>query len=224
MIRKLRYVSFLLLSAVCMMVSCTGNKTGHSNIEIRIKEMNTENGAVIQIPEFVSDSEEIQKNLRDLEKETKDLEKIVEKEQKKGNEIEMRCYTGGSENYPQVTVVCFTEEENSRLYNLVTLAADSRAGEAITCKEALERTEMTGVDLSLSVGKLAQESGIRGEQASTEKQGFKLDESGNVEEIYMKLTMTIEEEEDDITEEHFFSYVLRDEKLIKLSDKGYDVP
>jgi predicted mannosyl-3-phosphoglycerate phosphatase (HAD superfamily) len=77
-----------------MMVSCTGNKTGHSNIEIRIKEMNTENGAVIQIPEFVSDSEEIQKNLRDLEKETKDLEKIVEKEQKKGNEIEMRCYTG----------------------------------------------------------------------------------------------------------------------------------
>ena len=55
-------------------------------------------------------------------------------------------------------------------------------------------------------------------------QGFKLDESGNVEEIYMKLTMTIEEEEEDITEEHFFSYVLRDEKLIKLSDKGYDVP
>ena len=30
--------------------------------------------------------------------------------------------------------------------------------------------------------------------------------------------------EEDITEEHFFSYVLRDEKLIKLSDKGYDVP
>lgn len=80
------------------------------------------------------------------------------------------------------------------------------------------------MDLSLSVGKLAQESGIRGELASTEMQGFKLDESGNVEEIYMKLTMTIEEEEEDITEEHFFSYVLRDEKLIKLSDKGYDVP
>ena len=62
------------------------------------------------------------------------------------------------------------------------------------------------------------------ELASTEMRGFKLDESGNVEEIYMKLTMTIEEEEEDITEEHFFSYVLRDEKLIKLSDKGYDLP
>ena len=66
-----------------MMVSCTGNKTGHSNIEIRIKEMNTENGAVIQIPEFVSDSEEIQKNLRDLEKRQKILKRLLKKNRKK---------------------------------------------------------------------------------------------------------------------------------------------
>ena len=207
-----------------VLVSCKSTAAKNPDIRIEVSESGTENGKVIQIPAFVSDNEEIQKELRNLDKETEDLEKIVEKEQKKGSEIEMRSYVGGTKNYPQVTVIWYTVEENSRLYNLITLGADRQTCEPITCKEALERTEMSGVDLSLKVGKLAQKSGIRGQLQKTEMQGFEIGEDGKVKDIYMKLTMEIEDEEEDIIEEHFFSYNLDSEELTGLSEKGYDVP
>ena len=207
-----------------VLVSCKSTAAKNPDIRIEVIESGTENGKVIQIPAFVSDNEEIQKELRNLDKETEDLEKIVEKEQKKGSEIEMRSYVGGTKNYPQVTVIWYTVEENSRLYNLITLGADRQTCEPITCKEALERTEMSGVDLSLKVGKLAQKSGIRGQLQKTEMQGFEIGEDGKVKDIYMKLTMEIEDEEEDIIEEHFFSYNLDSEELTGLSEKGYDVP
>ena len=207
-----------------VLVSCKSTAAKNPDIRIEVSESGTENGKVIQIPAFVSDNEEIQKELRNLDKETEDLEKIVEKEQKKGSEIEMRSYVGGTKTYPQVTVIWYTVEENSRLYNLITLGADRQTCEPITCKEALERTEMSGVDLSLKVGKLAQKSGIRGQLQKTEMQGFEIGEDGKVKDIYMKLTMEIEDEEEDIIEEHFFSYNLDSEELTGLSEKGYDVP
>ena len=224
MIKRIQFLIIILCSFSLILFSCRKTNTGNTDIEIKINEQKTENGNQIQIPEFVCENEEIQKNLRDLEKQTRELERIVKRENKKGSEIQMRSYLGGSEKYPQVTVVWYVEEENSRLYNLMTLGADKRAGEPITCKEALERTELSGVDLSLKVGKLEKESGIRGDLQSTEMQGFKIGEDGKVEEIYMKLTLVIEEEQEEIVEEHFFSYVLKDEKLVKLSDRGYDVP
>lgn len=216
-------IIFLLITS-SLLLSCNKTEAGNLNIEIRINERKTESGSMIQIPEFVSENEEVQKNLHDLEKDTKELEKIVEKEEKKGADMEMRCYTGGTENYPQVTVIWYVDEEGSRLYNLMTLGADKQAGEPITCKEALEKTELTGVDLSLQVGKLVQESSVRGELQTTEMQGFKIGDQGQVEEIYMKVTTMIEEEEEEIIEEHFFSYVLEEDRLIKLSDLGFDVP
>lgn len=224
MVGKLKYTAVLLLIISSVLVSCKSVETKDSYIRIEVNETEAENGKVIQIPSFVSDNEEIQKKLRDLDKETEDLAKIVEKEQKKGSEIEMRSYVGGTKNYPQVTVVWYVIEENSRFYNLITLAADRQACEPITCKEALERTEMSGVDLSLKVGKLAQKSGIRGQLQKTEMQGFKIGEDGKVKEIYMKLTLEIEEEEEDIPEEHFFSYILDSEELVSLSEKGFDIP
>lgn len=224
MIGKLKYTAVLLLMISSVLVSCKSTAAKNPDIRIEVSESGTENGKVIQIPAFVSDSEEIQKELRDLDKETEDLEKIVEKEQKKGSEIEMRSYVGGTKSYPQVTVIWYTVEENSRLYNLITLGADRQTCEPITCKEALERTEMSGVDLSLKVGKLAQKSGIRGQLQKTEMQGFEIGEDGKVKDIYMKLTLEIEDEEEDIIEEHFFSYNLDSEELTGLSEKGYDVP
>ena len=224
MIGKLKYTAVLLLMISSVLVSCKSTAAKNPDIRIEVSESGTENGKVIQIPAFVSDNEEIQKELRNLDKETEDLEKIVEKEQKKGSEIEMRSYVGGTKTYPQVTVIWYTVEENSRLYNLLTLGADRQTCEPITCKEALERTEMSGVDLSLKVGKLAQKSGIRGQLQKTEMQGFEIGEDGKVKDIYMKLTLEIEDEEEDIIEEHFFSYNLDSEELTGLSEKGYDVP
>jgi hypothetical protein len=224
MVGKLKYTAVLLLIISSVLVSCKSVETKDSYIRIEVNETEAENGKVIQIPSFVSDNEEIQKKLRDLDKETEDLSKIVEKEQKKGADIEMRSYVGGTKNYPQVTVVWYVVEENSRFYNLITLAADRQACEPITCKEALERTEMSGVDLSLKVGKLAQKSAIRGQLQKTEMQGFKIGEDGKVKEIYMKLTLEIEDEEEDIFEEHFFSYILDSEELVSLSEKGFDIP
>ena len=224
MVGKLKYTAVLLLIISSVLVSCKSVETKDSYIRIEVNETEAESGRAIQIPSFVSDNEEIQKKLRDLDKETEDLAKIVEKEQKKGSEIEMRSYVGGTKNYPQVTVVWYVVEENFRFYNLITLGADRQACEPITCKEALERTEMSGVDLSLKVGKLAQKSEIRGQLQKTEMQGFKIGEDGKVKEIYMKLTLEIEDEEEDILEEHFFSYILDSEELVSLSEKGFDIP
>ena len=83
---------------------------------------------------------------------------------------------------------------------------------------------MTGVDLCLKVGKLFKESSERGELRSTEMQGFELGENGEVKEIYMKLTLAIEEEEEERIEEHFFSYIPEKDELVSLSEKGFDVP
>ena len=224
MVGKLKYTAVLLLIISSVLVSCKSVETKDSYIRIEVNETEAENGKAIQIPSFVSNNEEIQKKLRNLDKETEDLAKIVEKEQKKGSEIEMRSYVGGTKSYPQVTVIWYVVEDNSRFYNLITLGADRQACEPVTCKEALERTEMSGVDLSLKVGKLAQKSGIRGQLQKTEMQGFEIGEDGKVKEIYMKLTLEIEDEEEDILEEHFFSYILDSEELVSLSEKGYDIP
>ena len=224
MVGKFKYTAVILLMISSVLVSCKSTETKDPDIRIEVSDSETENGKVIQIPSFVSDNEEIQKELRNLDKETEYLAKIAEKEQKKGSEIEMRSYVGGTKDYPQVTVIWYVVEENSRFYNLITLGADRQACEPVTCKEALERTEMSGVDLSLKVGKLAQKSGIRGQLQKTEMQGFEIGEDGKVKEIYMKLTLEIEDEEEDILEEHFFSYILDSEELVSLSEKGYDIP
>ena len=210
-------------------VSCRGQESRKAGIRIEITEETTKDGTSIQIPAFVSDDEETRKNLRELEKETKNLQKLVRKEQKKGTHMEMLSYPKEEENYPQVTVVWYLSEEDTRLYDLITLCVDEREKAPITCKEALEKTGMTGVDLSLNVGRLAQESGIRGELTSTEMQGFRIDKNGDVQEIYMKLVLETaqtdaEGEEVTKTEEHFFSYFLQEEKLVRLSERGIDVP
>ena len=224
MVGKFKYTAVILLMISSVLVSCKSAETKDPDIRIEVSDSETENGKVIQIPSFVSDNEEIQKELRNLDKETEYLAKIAEKEQKRGSEIEMRSYVGGTKSYPQVTVIWYVVEDNSRFYNLITLGADRQACEPVTCKEALERTEMSGVDLSLKVGKLAQKSGIRGQLQKTEMQGFEIGEDGKVKEIYMKLTLEIEDEEEDILEEHFFSYILDSEELVSLSEKGYDIP
>ena len=224
MIKKVQFTVLFLFLMSFVLVSCSNPGTKDSYIKIEVHEQQTDHGTVIQIPEFISNNEEIRKNLRSLDKERKDLEKIVEREQKKNSVIEMRSYVGGSENYPQVTVVWYIDEGESRLYNILTLAAETREGLSITCKEALLKTQMTGVDLCLKVGKLFKESSERGELRSTEMQGFELGENGEVKEIYMKLILAIEEEEEERIEEHFFSYIPEKDELVSLSEKGFDVP
>lgn len=218
---------------LCLLLSCRQAGDTKAEIRIHVNEQITKDGTVIQIPVFTSDDETIRKNLRDLEKETKALQKTAEKEQKKGTHMEMRSYLNEEKNYPQVTVVWYLSEEDSRTYDLVTLGADEREGMPITCKEALEKTGMSGVDLSLNVGRLAQGSGLRGELLTTEMQGFRIDENGETAEIYMKLRLRIvsvgedaasEEEETETIEEHFFSYSPKEDRLVRLSERGFDIP
>ena len=222
--RKIRIAAlfFLLISSV--LFSCKNPETKNSYIKIEVHEQQTQYGNVIQIPEFVTNNDEIQKNLRVLEREIKNLEKIVEKEQKNGAEMEMRSFVSGTDNYPQVTVIWYIDEEESRQYNLMTLGADTAEGQPITCKEALLMTNMSGVDLSLKVGKLFNESNVRGELQSTEMQGFEIGENGEVKEIYMKLTLVTEENDEEMIEEHFFSYIPGSDQLVSLSEKGFDLP
>lgn len=214
----------ILLLCLFLLVSCKKADSGDTGIEILIEETVSQDGTQVQIPVFHTENEKLQQSLRDLEKETRKLQKVYERAQKRGEHLEMRCYLCDTDHYPQVTVVWYTDGADTRLYNLVTLAVDEKEGLPVTCKEALERTGMSGVDLSLRVGKLAQEKKLRGEISTMEMQGFKLDEEGGVSEVYMKLEMGIKGEEETKTEEHFFSYDPKEESLVKLSEKGFDVP
>ena len=210
----------------CAVVTCSCRKSSSKNnkIEIRITERVTKDNTKIQIPEFVSENEEVSRNLKELNKKCLNLQKIAEKEEEKGSHMEMLSYVNYVKGYPQVTVMWYILDDNTRIYNIMTLGADEKNSLPITSKEALEMTGMSGVDLSLKVGKLSKESGIRGELLSTEMQGFRIDEEGKVKEIYMKLVMEIKKENDVTEEEHFFSYIPEEEKLEKLSLKGYEVP
>ena len=210
----------------CAVVTCSCRKSSSKNnkIEIRITERVTKDNTKIQIPEFVSENEEVSRNLKELNKKCLNLQKIAEKEEEKGSHMEMLSYVNYVKGYPQVTVMGYILDDNTRIYNIMTLGADEKNSLPITSKEALEMTGMSGVDLSLKVGKLSKESGIRGELLSTEMQGFRIDEEGKVKEIYMKLVMEIKKENDVTEEEHFFSYIPEEEKLEKLSLKGYEVP
>ena len=220
-------LTIMIIFILCafVLISCKNKEHRDAGIRIRVTEERTKDDTVIQIPAFVTENEEVRKNLRELEKETLALQKTVEKEEKKGTHMEMRSYLyEEAEDYPQVTVIWYLAEEDTLVYNLTTLAADNRTGEPVTCKEALEKTGMSGVDLSLQVGRLVQENEIRGELLSTEMQGFRLGEDGNVEEIYMKLILKTGTEEEESTEEHFFSYVPGTDTLVRLSEKGFDIP
>ena len=210
----------------CAVVTCSCRKSSSKNnkIEIRITERVTKDNTKIQIPVFVSENEEVSRNLKELNKKCLNLQKIAEKEEEKGSHMEMLSYVNYVKGYPQVTVMWYILDDNTRIYNIMTLGADEKNSLPITSKEALEMTGMSGVDLSLKVGKLSKESGIRGELLSTEMQGFRIDEEGKVKEIYMKLVMEIKKENDVTEEEHFFSYIPEEEKLEKLSLKGYEVP
>ena len=214
---------FLLLICVLAVCSCGRSDSKDRSIKIRISEEETKDKTKIQIPEFYSKNQEVSRNLKELDKKKKNLEKIVEKEKAKGSNMEMLSFVSDVKGYPQVTVVWYILEQTSRTYNIMTLAADEKNALPITSKEALQMTNMTGVDLSLKVGKLTKESGIRGELLSTEMQGFRIDEDGAVKEIYMKLILGIKKGEETTEEQHFFSYVLDEGKLVKLSERGFEV-
>jgi len=172
----------LLLLFLCILSSCKSTENTDAKIRIRLEEYSTGNGTSVQIPEFYSENEQLQQSIHELERETKKLRRIYEKAKKNKEHLEMRCYVSDTEGFPQVTVVWYTAEEDTRTYNLTTLCADEKEGLPVTCREALVRTGMRGVDLSLQVGKLAQEADLRGEISSMEMQGFRIDETGIVRE------------------------------------------
>ncbi len=223
--KKARFLAaFWIMIFALVICSCGQKDSKDKSIEIHITEQVEKNNKKIQIPEFYSKNEEVNRNLKDLDRKCKYLQKIVEKEEEKNSDIEMLSFVSDVKGYPQVTVVWYTLEEGTLSYNIMTLGADEKNSLPITSKEALEMTGMSGVDLSLKVGKLVQESQIRGELTSTEMQGFRIDEGGNVEEIYMKLVFSINENDEEIEEEHFFSYFPKEEKLVKLYERGFKVP
>ena len=214
----------LLLLFLCTLSSCKSTDHADAGIRIRLEEYSTGNGTSVQIPEFYAENEQLQQSIHELERETKKLRRICEKAKKNNEHLEMQSYIRDTDGFPQVTVVWYTAEEDSRTYNLVTLCADEKEGIPITCREALVRTGMRGVDLSLQVGKLAQEADLGGELSSMEMQGFQIDETGIVREIYMKLLIRKEEGKEPVEEEHFFTFIPEEDRIMPLSEKGFDVP
>ena len=222
---KRLYSAFaVILIGMALLCACRKQETTDAGIRIEVGEVTAPDGTVIQIPEFVTESEEVKKNLRDLDREVRLLRKTAEKEQKRGTCPEMRCYVYEVKNYPQVTVVWKIRGEASYTCNLVTLCADEKKGMPVTCKEALEQTGMTGVDLSLNVGRLAREANVPGQLRSTEMQGFRIGENGNVSEMYMKLNLEVEQDGEKAGEERFFSYMPEEDRLVPLSERGFNVP
>lgn len=107
----------------CAVVTCSCRKSSSKNnkIEIRITERVTKDNTKIQIPEFVSENEEVSRNLKELNKKCLNLQKIAEKEEEKGSHMEMLSYVNYVKGYPQVTVMWYILDDNTRIYNIMTL-------------------------------------------------------------------------------------------------------
>ena len=54
--------------------------------------------------------------------------------------MEMLSYVNYVKGYPQVTVMWYILDDNTRIYNIMTLGADEKNSLPITSKEALEMT------------------------------------------------------------------------------------
>ncbi len=89
--RKRNIVLFfsVLLLCFCVLTSCRKEKDGDTGISILIHESETKDGMAVQIPEFRSGNEEVQKRLRELEKQTNMLQKTCEREESRGSHMEL---------------------------------------------------------------------------------------------------------------------------------------
>ena len=85
----------------CAVVTCSCRKSSSKNnkIEIRITERVTKDNTKIQIPEFVSENEEVSRNLKELNKKCLNLQKIAEKEEEKGSHMEMLSSGSGRKKF-----------------------------------------------------------------------------------------------------------------------------
>ncbi len=192
-------------------------------IEVGSYETDSKTGeSTVEIPSFVSNDEQIQKDLKYLNDETDYLVKLYEKSKDKDLGLWIKSYPSEQNQIMQVTVCWF--EEHPILgndYNLMSLAYNAKTGEPITSKEALNMTGITGVDLTTNVVRCYQTIDETGKLDETEMQGFILDDQGNVSMILMKLSVETEEGE---YERHFYQYDFVNDQLTPVSELGYPLP
>lgn len=223
-----------LLAFLCFSTLLTGcQKKPSKDVSIELEEINgsetsaasdeTDLSATAEIPRFVSDDEEVQKELEKLNEEAQSLKERYLRETSEGRQFWIRTYVSPNTEVLQCTV-CWFEERPLRGddYNIMTLAYNTKSGEVLTRKNALNSMDISGVQLSIRVGRAFKESEIEGILQETNMQGFATDDDGNVTEVYMKLSVLTEEKEEPV--QHFYIYNESTETLTPMSEEGFAMP
>lgn len=218
-LRILSILSVLVLAMTALFTSgCARKQT--KDVEVKVISYNANSGAIVDIPKFVRKNGEELSSLDKLNSETDKLMNLFDDAQE-NDERRFECHvvdTSTKGSYVQTT--CWWNELGSIMNdgtNLMTLAYDMDSDTAITCKEALKMTDLTGVDLVQKVTDAYKKNIGTGQVAGTDMQGFKISKKGKVTQIYMKLM--IRSEEDGTEEEHFYSYHVKDSTLTPLNEQ-----
>lgn len=211
----------ILISAVLCTAGCSEKQA--ADVEVQVVSYDANSGAIVDIPKFVQkdgDDSSVESRLNKLNGETDKLMNLFDDAQE-NDERRFECHvadTSTKGSYVQTT--CWWNEQGSIMNdgtNLMTLAYDMDSNTAITCKEALKMTNLTGVDLVQSVADAYKKNIAKGQVISTDMQGFVISKKGNVTQIYMKLM--VRSETDGTEEEHFYSYHVKDNTLTPLNQK-----
>lgn len=218
-LRNLPILSVLILSLAALLAAgCAKKQT--KDVEVKVISYDANSGAIVDIPKFVQKNGEDLSSLDKLNSETDKLMNLFDDAQE-NEERRFECHvvdTSTKGSYVQTT--CWWNELGSIMNdgtNLMTLAYDMESDTAITCKEALKMTDLTGVDLVQKVTDAYKRDIGTGQVSGTDMQGFKISKKGKVTQIYMKLTIL--SETDGTEEEHFYSYHVKDSTLTPLNEK-----
>lgn len=219
--KQLQYLFISIIIIVSTGTVLTGcQKKPSKDVSIQLENIESD-GA--EIPRFVSEDEDVQRELEKLNIEVDDLKERYLDETADGKQFWIRTYVSQNTEVLQCTICWFEEHPIlGNNYNMMTLAYNTKTGDALTSKDALDSMNIDGVELSINVGRAFKNSGINGQLDETNMQGFVMDSNGNVTEVYMKLTVLMEEDEE--PEQHFFIYNDEEETLKPVKEEGYDMP
>lgn len=208
----------VLVLTTLLAAGCAKKQT--KDVEVQVISYDANSGAIVDIPKFVQKNGEELSSLDKLNSETDKLMNLFDDAQE-NDERRFECHvvdTSTKGSYVQTT--CWWNELGSIMNdgtNLMTLAYDMGSDTAITCKEALKMTDLTGVDLVQKVTDAYKKDIGTGQVTGTDMQGFKISKKGKVTQIYMKLTVL--SETDGTEEEHFYSYHVKDGRLTPLNEQ-----
>ncbi len=175
------------------------------NAEIEQKEIAAEGDSVVEIPQFVTPSGESTRSLDELNKEANRIASIYEDIKDKEDEwAKIRTYEQSAGAYLQATVTMTVHQGEETEENLSTLAYNKETDTVVTSQDALAGVGLTGEQLSVEINQAFQSAQMSGILEEIEMQGFRLNQDGIAEQIYMKLRVDTETEKG--KQVYFYSY------------------